>query len=238
MRKKLGVNIDHVATLREARKEVYPDPLHAAMLAESGGADQITCHLREDRRHIQERDLKLLRHTAQVPVNLEMASTKEMVRIAMELKPDCVTFVPEKREELTTEGGLDVVSVMEQLQREIDLLREANITVSLFIDPDIEQVRAAHRLNVEAVELHSGRYCDLYGKPGCQAELDRLGDAVKMASRLKLEVRCGHGIDYHNIYPLLEFNEIVEFNIGHSIVARAVMVGMERAVNEMRRILD
>ncbi len=237
MKRRLGVNIDHVATLREVRKEVYPDPVHAAVLAELGGADQITCHLREDRRHIQDRDLKLLRHTLHVPLNLEMADTKEMVRTAMEIKPESVTFVPEKREELTTEGGLDLLRNFDSLHRDIELLKEAGIVVSLFIDPEIEQVKTAHKLGADAVELHTGRFCDLYGRPEAKREFERLADAVRMACRLKIELRMGHGIDYHNIEPLLSFDDVVEFNIGHSIVARAVLVGMERAVREMKDLL-
>lgn len=235
--KKLGVNIDHVATLRQARQEIYPDPIHAAQLAEMGGADQITVHLREDRRHIQDRDLTLLRETVQVPLNLEMAATKEMLAIALKVKPDCVTLVPEKREELTTEGGLDLLRNSEAIKNQVEALREARIVTSAFIETNLEQVRAAHRLNFIAVEFHTGSFCDNYGKDSANREYDKLTEAIQIADKLKLEVRLGHGIDYSNIQPLLNFPQVKEFNIGHAIIARAVLVGMERAVCQMKSLL-
>lgn len=235
---RLGVNIDHVATLRQVRREVYPDPVAAAVLAELGGADQITCHLREDRRHLQDRDLALLRQTVKVPLNLEMAASESMVRLALERRPDCATLVPERREELTTEGGLDALHQQAALQPQVAMLRQAGIVVSLFIDPDLEQVKTAHRLAADAVEFHTGRFCDQFGKSEAGAELQRLQEAVKMAQRLKLEVRAGHGLDSRNILPLLAIPEIVEYNIGHFLVAQAVLVGMERAVREMKNLLN
>jgi pyridoxine 5-phosphate synthase len=237
MPSRLGVNVDHVATLRQVRRATYPDPVAAALMAELAGADQITIHLREDRRHIQDRDLQVLRKTITSRLNLEMAVAQEMVRIAYEFKPDMVTLVPERREELTTEGGLDVVSGREAVRKAVKTLRDAEIEVSLFIDPDLDQVKAAHRAEAQAVELHAGRYCDARLAADRRRELARLLDATKAAAKLGLKVAAGHGINYQNVLPVAAIPEIEELNIGHAIVARAVLVGMERAVREMKELL-
>jgi pyridoxine 5-phosphate synthase len=234
----LGVNVDHVATLRQARRSSYPDPVAAAVLAELGGADQITIHLREDRRHIQERDLRLMRQTVQGKLNLEMAATKEMSALAYEHKPDMVTLVPEKREELTTEGGLDVVSGREQLREVVRFLKDGDIRVSLFIDPDIDQIRAAHKIGADAVELHTGAWCEARNSDIRQRELQRLVDSAKTAAKIGLAVYAGHGLNLRNIAPVAAIEEITEFNIGHSIIAQAVLIGMERAVREMRLAIE
>ena len=234
---RLGVNVDHVATLRQARRAAYPDPVAAALLAELAGADQITIHLREDRRHIQDRDLQVMRRTVTTRLNLEMAATAEMVKIAHELRPDQVTLVPERREELTTEGGLDVVRGRDAVSRVVKTLRDADVLVSLFVDPDPDQVKAAVRVEAQAVEIHTGRYCDARLAADRRRELSRVVDAAKAASKLGLQVAAGHGLHYQNVQPVVAIREIEELNIGHAIVARAVLVGMERAVREMKEIL-
>jgi pyridoxine 5-phosphate synthase len=231
---RLGVNVDHVATLRQARRAAYPDPVAAALLAELGGADQITLHLREDRRHVQDRDLQVLRRTVTTRLNLEMAATPEMVKTAYEIRPDEVTLVPERREELTTEGGLDVVRARDAVARVVKTLRDADILASLFIDPDLDQVRTAHRVEAQVVEIHTGRYCDARLPADRRRELARIVDAAKAAAKLGLQVAAGHGLHYQNVGPVAAIAEIEEFNIGHAIVARAVLVGMERAVREMK----
>jgi len=230
---KLGVNVDHVATVRQARRTIEPDPVTAAALAELAGADSITVHLREDRRHIQDRDVEILRRTVKTRLNLEMAATDEMVSIALKLRPDSATLVPEKRQELTTEGGLDVVQQRQALQKPIDLLRQAGIVVSLFVDPDLEQIKTAHRLGANAIEIHTGCYCDAHNGEVRREELGKIETAVRAARKLGLVVNAGHGLDYRNIAPLVALGGIEEYNIGHSIVARAVLVGMEQAVREM-----
>jgi pyridoxine 5-phosphate synthase len=230
---RLGVNVDHVATLRQARRAAYPDPVAAAALAELGGADQITVHLREDRRHVQDRDVEVLRRTVQATLNLEMAATDEMVRIAVELAPDVCTLVPERRQELTTEGGLDVLANRPVVERATRALRDAGRRVSLFVDPDLAQVRAALDAGADAVELHTGTYCDAPERARA-AELARLAAAAREGARIGLEVAAGHGLHYRNVGPVAAIPEIVELNIGHAIVARAVLVGLERAVREMR----
>jgi pyridoxine 5-phosphate synthase len=234
---RLGVNVDHVATLRQSRRTPYPDPVAAAMLAELAGADQITIHLREDRRHIQERDLQVMRKTVSTRLNLEMAGTPDMVRIAYEVKPDLVTLVPERREELTTEGGLDVVAGRELVRKVVKTLRDAEIEVSLFIDPDLDQVKAAHRAEAGVVEFHTGRYCGARLASDRRKELSRLVDACKAASKLGLVVAAGHGLNYQNVLPVAALPEIEELNIGHAIVSRAVLVGFERAVREMKELI-
>jgi len=237
MSARLGVNVDHVATLRQVRRAPYPDPVAASVMAELAGADQITIHLREDRRHIQERDLQVLRKTVTTRLNLEMAVAQEMLRIAYEVKPDMVTLVPERREELTTEGGLDAVGGREAVRKAVKTLHDADIVVSLFIDPDLDQVKAAHRAEADAVELHTGRYCDARLASDRRRELDRIVDACKAAAKLGLKVAAGHGLNYQNVLPVAAIPEIEELNIGHAIVAHAVLVGMERAVREMKELL-
>jgi pyridoxine 5-phosphate synthase len=226
---KLHVNVDHVATLRQQRDQKYPDPVWAASLCELAGADGITVHLREDRRHIQERDVRVLRKTVRGVLNLEMAATDEMVQIANEIAPDVVTLVPEKRQERTTEGGLDVKA--DSLKRAIDSLK---MPVSLFIDPTEESVRASKSLGAPRIELHTGDYCEKWQPLHEEGEeLERLRKAAKLGGELGLHVAAGHGLDYPNVGVVAAIPEIVELNIGHAIVARAVLVGMERAVREM-----
>jgi pyridoxine 5-phosphate synthase len=234
---RLGVNVDHVATLRQVRRATYPDPVAAAVMAELAGADQITIHLREDRRHIQDRDLQVLRRTVTTRLNLEMAVAQEMLRTAYEIRPDMVTLVPERREELTTEGGLDVVSGREAVRKAVKTLRDAEVEVSLFIDPDLDQVKAAHRAEAQVVELHTGRYCESRLASDRRRELGRLLDACKAGAKLGLKVAAGHGLNYQNVQAVAAIPEIEELNIGHAIVAHAVLVGMERAVREMKELL-
>ena len=237
MAPRLGVNVDHVATLRQSRRATYPDPVQAAVLAELAGADQITIHLREDRRHIQERDLSVLRKLVQTRLNLEMAATQEMVKLAYEAKPDVCTLVPERREELTTEGGLDVAGNRDAVRKVVKTLKDAEITVSLFVDPDVDQIRAAHRVEADVVEIHTGRYCDARLVQDRRRELARVVDAAKAAAKLGLTVAAGHGLNYRNVSPVVAITEIEELNIGHAIVGHAIMVGMERAVREMKELL-
>ncbi|PLX83617.1 MAG: pyridoxine 5'-phosphate synthase [Desulfuromonas sp.] len=229
----LGVNVDHVATVRQARGTVEPDPVTAAALAELAGADSITVHLREDRRHIQDRDVELLRQTVKTRLNLEMAATEEMVAIALRVRPDCVTLVPEKREELTTEGGLDVLQHRAHLQEAIGRMRAEGLPVSLFVDPDPAQIRAARDVEADLVEIHTGTYCDAPGAAERSAELAKLEAAIREGRGQGLGVNAGHGLDYRNIQPVVALGGVEEFNIGHSIVSRAVLVGLERAVGEM-----
>lgn len=233
----LGVNVDHVATLRQARGTRYPDPVLAAQLAELAGADQITVHVREDRRHVQERDLEVLRQVAQVPLNLEMAATADMVAIARKHLPDTVTLVPERRDERTTEGGLEVAGQQAHIAEVSRQLRDAGIVVSLFIAPDAAQVRAAAAVGAHTVELHTGEYCEAKTAAVRERELGRLQAACEQAHALGLRVAAGHGLDYRNVVPVLGLPHLAELNIGHSIVARAVLVGMERAVREMVEVL-
>ncbi|MBM4370570.1 MAG: pyridoxine 5'-phosphate synthase [Deltaproteobacteria bacterium] len=233
MQRKLGVNVDHVATIRQARGTRYPDPVFAASLAELAGAHQITVHLREDRRHIQDEDLRILRRTVQTELNLEMGAAEEILAVALEVRPDTVTLVPERREELTTEGGLDVAGLRLALRPTVGRLVDAGIRVSMFIEPDLRQVRAARELGAQAVELHTGRFCELWRGPRGEEELVRLEEASRLAADLELHVAAGHGLDYTNIDPVAGIEDIAEFNIGHSIVARSILVGMEAAVREM-----
>ncbi|MGK7938659.1 MAG: pyridoxine 5'-phosphate synthase [Crocosphaera sp.] len=230
----LGVNIDHVATIRQARRTVEPDPIAAAVLAELGGANGITAHLREDRRHIQDRDIRLLRETVRTHLNLEMAATEEMVAIALDVKPDYVTLVPEKREEVTTEGGLDVAGSLERLKNVVDRLQSANIPVSLFIDGDEAQIKASAHTQAKFIELHTGKYADAANPDMRQKELDLLKVGCEQALNLGLRVNAGHGLTYINVYPVAGLPGMEELNIGHTIVSRAVLVGMERAVGEMK----
>jgi len=235
---KLGVNIDHVATLREARKTVEPDPILAASIAELAGADSIVAHLREDRRHIQDRDLKILRKTVKTKLDLEMASTPEMMKVALYIKPDLVTLVPERREELTTEGGLEVNLNIEGIKRAVKLLHDAEIIVSLFIDPDIDQVKASHKVDADYVEINTGMYSEARSSQDIEAEFAKVLNAVKIAEKLRLRINAGHGLNYKNVSRIAAIPEVSELNIGHSIISRSVFVGMERAVREMKEILD
>ena len=233
---KLGVNVDHVATIRQARGGTEPDPITAASIAELAGADCITVHLREDRRHIQDRDVILLRRTVQSRLNLEMAATDEMVGIALKVVPDCVTLVPEKRQELTTEGGLDVVQYRNVLETKIELLKQAGIIVSLFVDPDLEQIKASARVKADYIEIHTGLYCES-PRQNQGAELQKIAEAIKVGHKLGLGVNAGHGLNYHNIRQVLSLGGVEEFNIGHSIISRAVLVGLERAVRDMAALV-
>lgn len=233
----LGVNIDHVATVRQARRTIEPDPVHAAVLAELGGADQITVHLREDRRHIQDRDVRLLRETCRVPLNLEMAVSDEIMRFALSILPAQATLVPEKREEITTEGGLDVRTHFQRIRQCVDQLRGAGILVSLFIDPDVAQVEKAKELGVEAVELHTGCYADATSIAKMDYEFDRLREAGQFATAQGLRLNLGHGLTYRNVRRVAEIQSVFELNIGHSIVSHALMVGFERAVREMKQLI-
>jgi pyridoxine 5-phosphate synthase len=233
---RLGVNVDHVATVRQARRAQVPDPVEAALLAEKAGADGITVHLREDRRHIQERDVELLRERLKTKLNLEMAVTPVMVAFAETLRPDDACFVPEKREELTTEGGLDIVAHRRKIQDSVKRLQDRGIHVSLFVDPEEKQIETSKEVGADAVEVHTGTYCNA---AGAEREKERrtVASAVSLAHRLGLEVHAGHGLDYENVLPIAGIHEIVELNIGHSIIARAVVVGIEQAVREMKALL-
>ncbi len=233
----LAVNVDHVATLREARKIHYPEPVAAAVLAELAGADGIVVHLREDRRHIQDRDVRILRKIVQTKLILEMASTSEMVGIALDIKPDIVTLVPEKREELTTEGGLDLIVHKDSIAEAVGSLQNSGIPVSIFIDPDPEQIKLAHQIDASMVEIHTGTFCDATTSIKREKAFSIIVDAVKLAHKLKLKVNAGHGICYKTIKAFKGLKEIDEFSIGHSIVSRAVLVGMERAVKEMSALI-
>src|SRR5438105_5837562 len=234
---RLGVNIDHVATLRQARRGKYPDPVAAAVLAELGGADQITLHVREDRRHVNDRDLEILRKTVNGTLNLEMAAVTPMLELALSHRPDTATLVPERREELTTEGGLDVISNREEIRRVARSLRDASVEVSIFVDPDPEQIKASHRADAQAVELHTGRYCDARTARDRGRELARIVEAARAAAKLGLRVAAGHGLDYWNVTPVARIEEITELNIGYAIVCRAVLTGIERAVRDMKELI-
>jgi pyridoxine 5-phosphate synthase len=230
---RLGVNIDHVATVRQARRAQEPDPVAAAVLALLGGADGITVHLREDRRHIQDRDVRQLRPVVTNRLNLEMAPVDAIAKIACEVKPDEATLVPERREELTTEGGLDVIAHEKAVARVVRRLHEAGIEVSLFLDPDVRQIEIAHRLGVQAVEIQTARYAE--ARPAArEQELAALQEATDFARERGLHVHLGHGLNYHNVQAVAALPGIEELNIGHSIVSRALLVGMERAVRDMK----
>lgn len=233
---RLGVNVDHVATIREARKTNEPDPVSAAAAAEMAGADQITAHLREDRRHIQNRDVRLIREVVKTSLNLEMAATAEMQEIALALKPDAVCIVPEKRQEVTTEGGLNLVNAPGSLGELVATLKEADIFVTAFIDPVAEQMQQAARFRFDAIEIHTGAYANA---PAARrrAELDKIKEAATAAKHLGLAVHAGHGLNYHNTAAVLEVPHLEELNIGHAIVSRAVFVGMEKAVRDMLRVM-
>lgn len=234
---RLGVNIDHVATVRQARGVDYPDPVEAAAAAEAGGAVGITVHLREDRRHIQDRDVYALRASIRTTLNLEMAATDAMVAIARAVRPDDVCLVPERRAEVTTEGGLDVVGLGAPLARAVALLREGGLRVSLFVDPEEHQIAASAAIGAHAVELHTGRYCELGSADAIAAELAALHAAAEGATGLGLQVNAGHGLRYDNVQPVAQLPYMDVLNIGHSIVARAVLVGMTQAVREMHDLV-
>jgi len=229
----LAVNVDHIATIREARKADYPDPVTAAMLAELAGADGIVVHLREDRRHIQDRDVRILRKVVQTKLILEMACTSEMVGIALDVKPELVTLVPESREEVTTEGGLDLIIHNKSIGETIATLQNSGIPVSVFIDPESEQIRLAHKINANMIEIHTGVFCDAISQPAKTQAFNKIVDAAKLARKLRMGVNAGHGICYNTIKAFKGLWEIDEFSIGHSIISRAVMSGMEKAVREM-----
>ena len=235
---RLGVNVDHVATIREARGINYPDPITAAALAEMAGAECIVVHLREDRRHIKDRDLQILRQTVQTALNMEMAATEEMIRIASQIRPDVATLVPERREELTTEGGLDVVGNRQRVEAAVKALKRARIKVSLFIDPDVEQIEASRGAGGDAIEIHTGLYCEAKTSDVVNEELKKVIGAAQKAHGLGLEVKAGHGLHYFNVRRIADIPEIMELSIGHSIVARAVMVGMEQAVRDMIALIQ
>lgn len=234
---RLGVNIDHVATIRQARRGREPDPIAAATLATLGGADGITIHLREDRRHIQDRDVRLLRETVTTRLNLEMATVEEILQLAVALKPDEVTLVPEKRAELTTEGGLDILTHESVVRSAIDRLQAATIPVSLFLDPDELQIAAAHRYGANAIEIQTATYSEAKNELYALKELEKLRSATRYALELGLRVHMGHGLNYWNVQPIVQIPGVEELNIGHSIVSRAVLVGMEQAVRDMKQVI-
>ena len=230
----LGVNIDHVATIRQARRTVEPDPIAAAVLAELAGAEGITAHLREDRRHMQDRDIRLLRETVRTRLNLEMAATAEMVKIALEVKPDYVTLVPEKREEVTTEGGLDIAGQLDRMKSVVDQLQSAGIPVSLFIDPEPAQIAASAQVKAKFIELHTGRYAEAKEPILVAKELANLSAGCELAIAAGLRVNAGHGLTYWNVRPIACLPGMEELNIGHSIISRSVLVGIDRAIREMK----
>ena len=234
----LGVNIDHAATLREVRHSIEPEPAFAALIAQTAGADSIVVHLREDRRHIKERDLYILKEIVRVKLNLEMSIAEEIVTIACKVKPDQATLVPEKRQELTTEGGLDVVSNFKKIKQAADKLEKSGIGVSLFIDPDRKQIDAAKKLGISMIELHTGRYADARNKKEQAKYFKELETAVKYARGKGLHVFAGHGLNYYNVSRVAKISGIEELNIGYSIVCRAVLVGLERAVREMKALIS
>lgn len=234
---KLSVNIDHVATLRQARRAKEPDPIAAALLAELAGAEGITVHLRKDRRHIQERDLEILRATIKTKLNLEMGTNEETVRIALRIKPDLVTLVPEKEEEITTEGGLDFSRNDSRLTEVISLLHDRKIMVSLFVDPTSSNIKKAHRYNSDTVELHTGPYAEVKNELEMATELEKIAGAAALARKLGLGVNAGHGLNYQNVEKVCLVEEIQEFSIGHSIIARACLVGIKEAVAGMVKLI-
>ena len=233
----LGVNIDHIATIRQARRTVEPDPVAASVLAELGGADGITVHLREDRRHIQDRDVRLLRQTVRTHLNLEMAATDEMVAIALDIKPDYVTLVPEKREEVTTEGGLDIAGQTERIAEIVDKLESSGIPVSLFIDATYAQIEASIKVKAQFIELHTGQYAEADNEISRAQELAVLAKGCEQAIASGLRVNAGHGLTYWNVYPIACIPGMEELNIGHTIISRAALVGLERAVREMKQAI-
>ncbi|MEA2463822.1 MAG: pyridoxine 5-phosphate synthase [Acidobacteriota bacterium] len=234
---RLAVNIDHIATIREARKTDEPDPVAAAMICELAGAQGITVHLRGDRRHIQDRDVELLRKTVTTHLNVEMAGTTEMVRIAQTVKPHQVTLVPERKDEVTTEGGLDVVLHSGNVEKVVAQLLDARIDVSIFVDPDLEQIRQCHKLRAPKIEINTGKFADAWKSGNWQAELEKVATAARAARKLNLTVYAGHGLTYRNIDAIATIPEIEELNIGHSIISRAALVGLDAAVREMAALM-
>jgi pyridoxine 5-phosphate synthase len=234
---RLGVNIDHIATIREARKTSEPDPIAAALMAEMAGADGITVHLRGDRRHIQERDVRLLREVIKTRLNIEMAATAEAIKLATSVKPDTVTLVPERREEVTTEGGLDVTLNAGHLERSIGMLLETGIAVSLFVDPDLDQVKACQKVGANKIELNTGKYSDATIGELLDTECEKIRNAAQLGKRIGFQIFGGHGLTYYNVSRIVAIEEIEELNIGHNIIARAALVGLDRAVREMKALL-
>ncbi len=235
---KLGVNIDHVATLRQARLTRYPEPVHAALVAEQAGADSITVHLREDRRHIQERDVQLLREMLTIPINLEMAVTEEMLALAKKLRPEYCCFVPERREELTTEGGLEVAGQVDRIADACALLQSNGSRVSLFINADAAQINAAAESGADMIEIHTGHYADSTDPEQHSNEFDKIVRSVEHASETRLQINAGHGLHYHNVQPVAAIEQVAELNIGHSIIARAIFSGLYQAVKDMKALMD
>lgn len=233
----LGVNIDHIATLRQARMTRYPDPVQAAIDSEEAGADGITLHMREDLRHIQPRDVRLIKDVLQTRMNLELAVTEDMIAFAKEIKPEHCCFVPEKREELTTEGGLDVVSYEKEVKKAVHDMRALDVEVSLFIDPDFKQIEASYKAGAQAIEIHTGCYADATTEHARLQELERIRQAVDYAVKLDLIVNAGHGLHYHNVKPIAAIGDLNELNIGHAIVARALFTGLKQAVKDMRQLM-
>lgn len=234
---RLAVNIDHIATIRQARQADEPDPVAAAILCELAGAHGITVHLRGDRRHIQDRDVEVLRRVVLTKLNVEMAATREMVRVAQSLKPHQVTLVPERTDEITTEGGLDVSFHTGNLQQIVSELVSSGIRVAIFVDPNLEQIRGCHKIGVNRIEINTGKYADSWNGPGRHDEIGKIETAAKAATKLGMKVAGGHGLTYRNVQPIVKIEEIEELNIGHSIVARSALVGIERAVSEMLVLL-
>lgn len=235
---KLGVNIDHIATIRQARMTNEPDPVYAAAIAELAGADGITIHLRQDRRHMQDRDLELLRQVVKSKLNLEMAISMEMVKIALKHKPDVCTLVPETAEEVTTTGGLDVVMFGEKIEEVNGHLKAAGIDVSVFVDPDLDQVKACYKRGVHIIEINTGEYSNHWNTKEAAAELEKIKKTAIYANKMNIRVLAGHGLTYQNVRPIVEIKEIEELNIGHSIIANAALIGLEKAVTNMKKLLE
>lgn len=235
---KLGVNIDHIATIRQARMANEPDPVYAAVLAELAGADGITIHLRQDRRHIQERDLELLRTIVKTRLNLEMGVSMEMVKIALKYKPEMCTLVPETAEEITTTGGLDVIVFAEKVEEVAGNLQAAGLEVSVFLDPDVNQIRACHKIGVRAVEINTGKYAENWNTGKASGELEKISKAVAYAKKLDFKILAGHGLTFHNVSKIVEISGIEELNIGHSLVANATFLGLGDAVRRMKQLLN
>jgi len=233
----LAVNVDHVATLRQARGAAYPEPVAAALAAETAGANAIVVHLREDRRHIQERDVRILRQVIKTRLILEMAATSEMLGIALDIKPETVTLVPEKREELTTEGGLDLITHHSHIREAVSTLKNAGIKACIFIDPDLDQIKMAHKIDADSIEIHTGAFCDALTDYDREKEFSRIVDAAKIGTKLNLGVHAGHGICYHSINAFKGLSEIKEFSIGHAIISKAVMTGIDTAVRDMQQLI-